>query len=114
MSGIFGEGKGEEPKWSQRAQTIACGLIGASGWLSDAAQETRQRIESLTDDLAAPAYDSLTPQPARPAHRRPPAHLRGAAGGQLAVDAQAYSHIPGIPSISSKQDNLGLSSEAVQ
>ncbi len=39
----------------------ARGLIGASGWLSDAGQQSKQRIESLTDDLAAPAYDSLTP-----------------------------------------------------
>jgi hypothetical protein len=39
----------------------ARGLIEASGWLSDAGQESKQRIESLTDDLAAPAYDSLTP-----------------------------------------------------
>jgi hypothetical protein len=39
----------------------ARGLIGASGWLSDAGRETKQRIESRTDDLAAPAYDNLTP-----------------------------------------------------
>jgi hypothetical protein len=39
----------------------ARGLIGAGGWLSDAGRETKQRIESLTDDLAAPAYDRLTP-----------------------------------------------------
>jgi hypothetical protein len=37
------------------------GLIEASGWLSDAGRESKERIESLTDDLAAPAYDSLTP-----------------------------------------------------
>ena len=37
------------------------GLIDASGWLSDAGRETKQRIEALTDDLAAPPYDSLTP-----------------------------------------------------
>ncbi len=36
------------------------GLIEASGWLSDAGRETKERIESLTDDLAAPAYDILT------------------------------------------------------
>jgi hypothetical protein len=41
-------------------QMRARGLIGASGWLSDAGQDTKQRIESFTDDLAAPAYDSLT------------------------------------------------------
>jgi len=39
----------------------ARGLIEASGWLSDAGRESKQRIESLTDDLAAPAYDNLTP-----------------------------------------------------
>ena len=39
----------------------ARGLIGASGWLTDAGRESKQRIESLTDDLAAPAYDNLTP-----------------------------------------------------
>ena len=37
------------------------GLIEASGWLSDAGRESKQRIESLTDELAAPAYNSLTP-----------------------------------------------------
>ena len=37
------------------------GLIDDSGWLSDAGRETKERIESLTDDLAAPAYDSLEP-----------------------------------------------------
>ncbi len=39
----------------------ARGLIEASGWLSDAGRESKGRIASLTDDLAAPAYDSLTP-----------------------------------------------------
>jgi hypothetical protein len=38
----------------------ARGLIEASGWLSDAGRESKERIEALTDDLAAPAYDSLT------------------------------------------------------
>jgi len=38
----------------------ARGLIQASGWLSDAGREVKARIESLTDDLAAPAYDRLT------------------------------------------------------
>ncbi len=37
------------------------GLIEASGWLSDAGRTCKERIESLTDDLAAPTYDSLTP-----------------------------------------------------
>jgi hypothetical protein len=39
----------------------ARGLIDSSGWLTDAGRETKERIESLTDDLAAPAYDSLEP-----------------------------------------------------
>ena len=39
----------------------ARGLIDASGWLSDAGRTTKERIESLTDDLAAPAYSSLEP-----------------------------------------------------
>jgi hypothetical protein len=39
----------------------ARGLIGASGWLSDAGRKTKERIESLTDDLAAAAYSSLEP-----------------------------------------------------
>lgn len=39
----------------------ARGLIDASGWLSDAGRETKARIESLTDDLAATAYCSLEP-----------------------------------------------------
>ncbi len=39
----------------------ARGLIDASGWLSNAGRETKERIESLTDDLAAPAYDGLEP-----------------------------------------------------
>jgi hypothetical protein len=36
-------------------------LIDASGWLSDAGRKTKQRIESLTDELATPAYSSLEP-----------------------------------------------------
>jgi hypothetical protein len=39
----------------------ARGLIDASGWLTDAGRKTKERIESLTDDLAAPAYSSLAP-----------------------------------------------------
>ena len=37
------------------------GLIEDSGWLSVAGQKTKERIESLTDDLAAPAYELLEP-----------------------------------------------------
>ena len=40
----------------------ASGLIEASGWLSDAGREKKERIESLTDDLAAAAYSSLEPR----------------------------------------------------
>ncbi|QNE17519.1 MarR family transcriptional regulator [Kribbella qitaiheensis] len=39
----------------------ARGLIDASGWLSDAGRKTKERIEALTDALAAPAYDILEP-----------------------------------------------------
>jgi hypothetical protein len=39
----------------------ARGLIDTSGWLSDAGRKTKEQIESLTDDLAAPAYTSLEP-----------------------------------------------------
>ena len=39
----------------------ARGLIDASGWLSGAGRKAKERIESLTDDLAAPAYSSLEP-----------------------------------------------------
>ena len=39
----------------------ARGLVDGSGWLTDAGLETKERIESLTDDLAAPAYDILEP-----------------------------------------------------
>jgi hypothetical protein len=39
----------------------ARGLIDATGWLSDAGREKKERIESLTDTLAAPTFDSLTP-----------------------------------------------------
>jgi hypothetical protein len=40
----------------------ASGLIDASGWLSDAGRKTKERIESLTDALAASPYDSLEPR----------------------------------------------------
>jgi hypothetical protein len=39
----------------------ARGLIGADGWLTEAGRTTKQRIEELTDDLAATAYDVLAP-----------------------------------------------------
>ena len=37
----------------------ARGLIGADGWLTADGHATKQRIEALTDDLAAPPYDGL-------------------------------------------------------
>jgi hypothetical protein len=36
-------------------------LVDASGWLTDAGRETKQRVESLTDELAAAAYSNLEP-----------------------------------------------------
>lgn len=36
-------------------------LIGADGWLTAAGQQTKERVESLTDELAAPAYEVLEP-----------------------------------------------------
>ena len=35
------------------------GLIGEDGWLSEQGRAIKQRVESLTDDLAAPPYESL-------------------------------------------------------
>jgi len=39
----------------------ARGLIGADGWLTATGQQTKARVEELTDELAAPAFDALTP-----------------------------------------------------
>ncbi|HEY3905785.1 MAG TPA: hypothetical protein VGM14_17890 [Streptosporangiaceae bacterium] len=39
----------------------ACGLIDESGWLTEAGRKTKEQIESLTDDLAGPAYSVLEP-----------------------------------------------------
>jgi hypothetical protein len=36
------------------------GLVDAAGSFTDAGRETRERIEALTDELAAPAYNALT------------------------------------------------------
>jgi hypothetical protein len=72
----------------------ARGLVEASGWISDAGREGKQRIESLTDDLAAPAYDRLTPseQQGRPLyHPLPPVQRPeslGPAGTATHKDAQ--------------------------
>jgi DNA-binding MarR family transcriptional regulator len=38
----------------------ARGLVGADGWLTPAGRDLKARVESLTDELAAPAYDVLT------------------------------------------------------
>jgi len=37
------------------------GLIGDDGWLSEQGRTVKQRVESLTDDLAARPYESLEP-----------------------------------------------------
>jgi hypothetical protein len=37
------------------------GLIGADGWLSEQGRGVKQRVESLTDDLAAKPYEILEP-----------------------------------------------------
>jgi len=37
----------------------ARGLVGADGWLTPAGRHVKERVESLTDELAAPAYDIL-------------------------------------------------------
>ena len=40
----------------------ARGLIDADGWLTAAGRQTKERVETLTDELAAPAYDILEPE----------------------------------------------------
>jgi hypothetical protein len=37
------------------------GLVDTDGWFTVAGRETKQRIEDLTDELAAPPYDALSP-----------------------------------------------------
>ncbi|TMB50124.1 MAG: MarR family transcriptional regulator, partial [Chloroflexi bacterium] len=37
------------------------GLIGDDGWLTERGRAVKQRVEELTDDLAAKPYDSLEP-----------------------------------------------------
>ena len=39
----------------------ARGLIGDDGWLSEQGRAVKQRVEELTDDLAARPYESLEP-----------------------------------------------------
>ncbi|SDE27225.1 SCO6745 family protein [Auraticoccus monumenti] len=36
------------------------GLVDADGWFTDAGRQTKQRIEALTDELAAPPYQALS------------------------------------------------------
>lgn len=36
------------------------GLVDATGGFTEAGREIKQRIEALTDELAAPAYDGLS------------------------------------------------------
>ncbi|MGK5552302.1 MarR family winged helix-turn-helix transcriptional regulator [Actinomadura kijaniata] len=38
------------------------GLVDGNGAFTDAGRETKERIEALTDELAAPAYDTLSPE----------------------------------------------------
>ncbi|GAA3110909.1 hypothetical protein GCM10017687_24380 [Streptomyces echinatus] len=37
------------------------GLVDTDGRFTDAGRETKQRVEALTDELAAPPYDALSP-----------------------------------------------------
>jgi hypothetical protein len=37
------------------------GLIGDDGWLTGSGRAVKRRVEALTDDLAAPPYESLAP-----------------------------------------------------
>jgi len=37
------------------------GLLDADGRFTDAGRATQQRIEAVTDELATPPYDALTP-----------------------------------------------------
>ena len=39
----------------------ARGLVGDDGWLTADGRQTKERVETLTDELAAPAYDILEP-----------------------------------------------------
>ena len=39
----------------------ARGLVGNDGWLTARGRQTKERVEALTDELAAPAYDILEP-----------------------------------------------------
>ena len=56
------------------------GLVDTDGRFTDAGRETKQRIEALTDELAAPPYDALYARRARRADRRARTHHRDAGG----------------------------------
>lgn len=60
------------------------GLVDASGRLSDAGRETKKRVEAVTDDLAAPAYDALSADELDElvAHLEPISALLDAAGSR--------------------------------
>ena len=40
----------------------ARGLVGADGWLTDSGRAVHQRVEDLTDELAAKPYEGLEPE----------------------------------------------------
>jgi hypothetical protein len=62
----------------------ARGLVGADGWLTADCRQTKERIEALTDELAAPAYDILEPDELDQlvADLEPLAAVLGAAGSE--------------------------------
>ena len=76
----------------------ARGLVDSSGWLSEADRETKERVESRTDDLAAAPYDNLSAS-ARPARRGPRAHHRHARRGRVAIDPAAGAISPTGPGV---------------
>ncbi|HEY6739455.1 MAG TPA: aminoglycoside phosphotransferase family protein [Actinopolymorphaceae bacterium] len=83
----------------------ARGLVDDAGSLTDTGRKTKERVESLTDELAAPAYDGLdgpisssSPPPSRPSPQpsTPPVPgSRAGNGGQAET-----SLIPGRPAVS--------------
>lgn len=59
---------GEVARHMPRAQLVAVvdgmrsrGLVGADGWLTAAGRQATEWVDTLTDKLAAPAYDILDP-----------------------------------------------------
>jgi hypothetical protein len=47
--------------WHSATMLRERGLVDTDGRFTDAGRETKQRIESLTDELAVPPYDALSP-----------------------------------------------------